>query len=427
MAPLSIGMPVFNGESFIGEALESIQNQSFSDFEIIVCDNASTDRTQEIAQDIACGDNRIRYVRNEHNIGAAPNFNKAFQLSDSSYFKWAAHDDVLDREMLQSCVSILDDNPDAVLAHTGVQVVGPSLEPLEVYDAELPTDNADPVIRYACLLRGHKCFEVFGVIRRDALKNSSLIGSYAHSDGVLLAQLALKGRFLRDERPLFLPRRHAEQSMAMLGDYRQYTEWFDPSRKAAWVFPYWRIYFELLKAIQFSSLTASQKLACSRAWRSSLFDKRKLLKGDVTYQVRRLSGAIGIRLPSRKMPPEIASSHVRQTISEFLEPHVEFQVHEMDQSTLLVSFLTPEVGARYQNVFESLSLQTGWLVRLNREPDFNRILELVAQQTGLGPGQFNVDLEKKTILLDDLSVRDEIKEFLKQATGFACSTRAPAG
>jgi len=111
---VSIGLPVYNGENYLRNALESILDQTFRDFEVIISDNASTDRTGEICREYAAKDPRIRYCRNDRNLGAAGNFNRAFELSSGEYFKWAAHDDVIERDFLSSCVSVLDEDPSVV-------------------------------------------------------------------------------------------------------------------------------------------------------------------------------------------------------------------------------------------------------------------------------------------------------------------------
>src|SRR5215212_2547350 len=91
---VSLGVPVYNGEKYLAEALESLLQQDYADFEIIISDNASTDGTEEICRNFAGRDKRIRYYRNETNIGASPNYNRTFELARGRYFKWCAHDDV---------------------------------------------------------------------------------------------------------------------------------------------------------------------------------------------------------------------------------------------------------------------------------------------------------------------------------------------
>ena len=115
---VSVGLPVYNGERYLAEAIESVLRQTFADFELVISDNASTDRTAEICRSFARADGRVRYHRNEANLGALPNFNRVFDLGRGRYFKWAAHDDVLRPELLRRCVDVLEDNRDAVVCES---------------------------------------------------------------------------------------------------------------------------------------------------------------------------------------------------------------------------------------------------------------------------------------------------------------------
>ena len=129
---LSIGMPVYNAERYLAEALDGFLAQTFQDFEIIVSDNASSDRTAEICLSFAERDPRIRYFRNARNLGAIPNFNRVFELSRAPLFKWAAHDDLYHPRYLQTCVRILDDDPDVILAHSSTAFVDDHGKPFPV-------------------------------------------------------------------------------------------------------------------------------------------------------------------------------------------------------------------------------------------------------------------------------------------------------
>ena len=91
---VSIGLPVYNAERFLEQALDGILAQTYIDFELVICDNASTDGTQAICQRYAALDPRIKYHRNPQNIGVSRNFNRAFELSCGEYFKWCCHDDI---------------------------------------------------------------------------------------------------------------------------------------------------------------------------------------------------------------------------------------------------------------------------------------------------------------------------------------------
>ena len=123
MPKLSIGIPVFNGQSLLQKLLDSLLAQTFRDFEILICDNASSDRTPQICREYVRNDSRVYYVRNQRNLGAVANFNRVFELSTAPLFKWAAHDDLYHETYLDACVRLLEENPDVVLAHTGTAFI----------------------------------------------------------------------------------------------------------------------------------------------------------------------------------------------------------------------------------------------------------------------------------------------------------------
>lgn len=112
---VSVGLPVYNGERYLAAAIESILAQTYGDFELLLCDNASTDATPEICRRYAAADPRVRYVRHPENLGAAENYNVAFRLARGRYFRWAAHDDLLEPRLLERCTAELDAAPESVV------------------------------------------------------------------------------------------------------------------------------------------------------------------------------------------------------------------------------------------------------------------------------------------------------------------------
>jgi glycosyltransferase involved in cell wall biosynthesis len=205
---VSIGLPVHNGAAFVAEAIESILAQTFADFELVISDNASTDRTPEICRGYAAADRRIRFYRQETNIGAAPNFNLVFHRSSGKYFKWAAHDDLIRPTYLERCVAALEAQPDAVLCQPIVEIVD-GAGAREIYDhGAFGTGASRQSDRLAARLRARRCTEVFGVIRRAALCGTALIGDHVGADRTLLLELALRGRFLTIPEILFVNRDH---------------------------------------------------------------------------------------------------------------------------------------------------------------------------------------------------------------------------
>jgi glycosyltransferase involved in cell wall biosynthesis len=105
---VSIGLAVYNGELYIREALDSLIAQCFTDFELIISDNASTDRTEAICREYAARDSRIKYVRQPVNRGPGPNFEFVLDKAVGEYFMWAAHDDVYYPNHLQELVNVHD-------------------------------------------------------------------------------------------------------------------------------------------------------------------------------------------------------------------------------------------------------------------------------------------------------------------------------
>lgn len=105
---VTIGMPVYNGAKFIREALDSLLAQTFSNFELIISDNASTDATQAICEEYVCRDLRIRYVRQSENRGAAANFQFVLDEAVGEYFMWAAADDQWDANWLSNLLKNFD-------------------------------------------------------------------------------------------------------------------------------------------------------------------------------------------------------------------------------------------------------------------------------------------------------------------------------
>lgn len=259
MCRLTIGLPVHNGERRLARAIETILAQTFADFRLIILDNASTDRTAEIARHYVHRDRRVVYRRNQRNLGAAPNFNRAFELSRTTYFKWAAHDDELMPTYLEKCVRALDAEPEAVLAHTHVREVNDAGSVVRTYE---PIGDAvgSPIRsrRFASRItyRGW-CTEIFGVIRAETLTGSMMIASFAGSDLSLITELCLRGRFIIIPEPLFVHCVHSAcYSTAVLNEMstssgsQRIMAWWDTSKKAErWQMHWWMFFFAYFRTI----------------------------------------------------------------------------------------------------------------------------------------------------------------------------------
>ena len=227
---VSIGMPVFDGERYISEAIESILSQTFSDLELIISDNASTDGTQAICEYYAERDSRIRYRRTSQNLGAAANHNYVFKHARGSYFKWAAHDDICAPTFLERCIEVLEQDESVVLCHSRTSIIDENGNNFLNYVVELNTMALEPHTRFGEAIRKeHWCYPVFGLFRADVLKKTPLIAGYTSSDRVLLAEMCLLGCVFEVPERLFLRRSHPETSTRKFPKGRDRMAWFDPS------------------------------------------------------------------------------------------------------------------------------------------------------------------------------------------------------
>jgi glycosyltransferase involved in cell wall biosynthesis len=270
---VTIGVPVYNGERFLSHTLDALLSQSFKDFEVVVCDNASTDRTEEIGRAYAARDSRIRYFRNEVNIGAAPNHNRVFELARGEFFKWNSADDYCGPEFLERCVAALDEDPTAAQAVSQpaeVDEEGVPLKAITVWDQTLipaVPDGAPAHIRFRQNIRlDHLCLTIYSLFRSSLLRQSDLIASFADSDRVLLAHMSLCGPCVVIPETLLFNRDHAGRFSRSYNRYydgwRDRAAWFDPLNANRMVFPFWRETLELLKVVHRSPVKWPERGRC---------------------------------------------------------------------------------------------------------------------------------------------------------------------
>jgi glycosyltransferase involved in cell wall biosynthesis len=229
MPKVSIGLPVYNGERFLGQTIESILGQTFTDFELIICDNGSTDRTKEIGEAYASRDRRIRLFHSDINRGAAWNYNRTFALGRGGYFRWAPSDDLFAPDSLEECVAILDANPDAVLCYPKTSIIDGDGQVIRPYEDNLDLRSPDPVERFRQGLAQIRLVNViYGLVRSDALRKTRLMGNFVGADEVLVLELALYGKFLEIPTSRFFRRMH-EKAFSQMRSYQEKQVFFDPA------------------------------------------------------------------------------------------------------------------------------------------------------------------------------------------------------
>lgn len=263
---VSIGLPVYNGERFLETSLRSVLTQTFEDFELIVSDNASTDRTGEICQDLAAGDARVRYSRNAENLGAAANYNRVFGLARAPYFKWAAHDDAYAPTFIERCLEVLEDDSDTVVCYSPAVFIDEDDREIGRETELLDYAHPRPSRRFHAWVvekREGWCHPVTGVMRAEALRRTRLIAPFVGADVTLIAELVLRGRVRRTSDFLFYRRDHSGRSTAGQRTMQEMTEWFDPKARAGRAYlPRWRWGSEYMRAIARVPMPPLEKLAC---------------------------------------------------------------------------------------------------------------------------------------------------------------------
>jgi len=260
---VSIGLPVFNGEKYLAEALESLLAQTFSDFELIISDNASTDGTEAICKEYASKDYRIRYYKSRKNIGAVGNFNRAFSLSNAEYFKWAAHDDLCARDYLKQCLEVLDHEPSVVLCYPKTTIIDEKGRKMYNHEDGLNLRSSVPHKRFRQFLRKPPgCNPLNGLMRRKVLCRTQLIRPYDAADYILLAEMCLRGKFWEVPERLFYRRNHPQMSRRLTSSNRDYALWFDTSYRGKNAFPVLNVLFQLMRTISFSPISHYEKALC---------------------------------------------------------------------------------------------------------------------------------------------------------------------
>lgn len=236
---ITLGLPVYNGLPYVEELIGGLLAQSFGDFELVISDNASTDGTSELCCSYAAADKRVKYFRNASNIGAIPNFNRVFELGNAPHFKWVSADDIYAPAYLEVCFPPIRDDAGISVSHSATVLVDET-------GAELPYDAAlhaytDPgnnriwlLDQDSCAVKGSRarrfrdvlahqimCSPIYGLMRREQLRQTALQMSFFGSDKLTLAEMALAGRFHIAPERLFKKRMHSGMTSVMSGGTQQ--------------------------------------------------------------------------------------------------------------------------------------------------------------------------------------------------------------
>ena len=263
--PLTIGLPVYNSACFLACSLDSLLNQSYGDFRLIISDNASTDATPDICRDYAARDQRIVYHRNPVNIGLSPNFNRVFSLSESKYFKWATADDYWAPTMLERAIEIMESSDQIALCYPKTVLVDAAGGNPEPYEDSLHLMSDSPCERFIQLLeRIRLSHQHLGVSRASMLKRTHMLGEHVGSDINLLAELSLYGKFYEIPERLFFRRFHKDSSSWARDDDAHQARRYHAATSPRMMLATWRQHRALFQAVRSAPIKFGDRLSLYR-------------------------------------------------------------------------------------------------------------------------------------------------------------------
>jgi len=295
---ISIGLPVYNGERYLQRAIDSVLAQTLPDFELIISDNASTDRTAEICRECASRDRRIRYVRHPINVGVTKNFNGVVAHATAPYFKWLSADDLIAPDLLRRCAGVLDRDPSVVLVHSTTRFIGPDGEWLPQEESGLHLVEDRPTDRLRSLWQKLRfCNAQYGVMRVAALRRTPLFRPFIGSDICFLAELSLHGRFVELPETLLFRRLHGDAASSLSPE--QLMTHYGLERGTL-VLYYWRHLAESVMSAWRAPIDTTEKLRALHLVVKRAIWQRHLLRAEIGFLIRHLTGRPYPLLPAAK-------------------------------------------------------------------------------------------------------------------------------
>lgn len=222
MKLVSVGMPVYNEEKFIEKAILSILDQDYKNFELIVSDNASTDKTKEICVKYAEKDSRIRYYSNNTTTDAATNFNYVTSIAKGDFFMWASGHDTRDSTFISRCIETFERSGSIVLCYSDANWIDLQDNIIGNEQSDIDTVGMDRLKRLKKVFwnLGY-AYPIYGLFRKDVLDTVLPTQRVLGSDILLLNELSAIGEFARIPEPLF--------NIRKLSDYGDWHAYFQKS------------------------------------------------------------------------------------------------------------------------------------------------------------------------------------------------------
>ena len=286
---VTIGLMVYNEEKYIAETLESILQQDFSDYEIIIKDNASDDNTSKIAQDFANRNSKIRHRRHVRNIGALPNFNSLVMAANGKYFVLAAAHDLWSKNYLTALVEALEKTPDAVLAYARTVWIDEKGNSIGKPAGFIDTSGYNAVARFNLIMWSTHHL-VYGLYRLSALRKTRIQLVMFGKLIIMLGELSVLGSFIVVPQATWYRRMNRKPETHEEKMKRYSTLLFSKKRK--FILPHWGIPIKYFISILKMDVNFITRLALIMSIFSSLVLFSKVMIADVFTIFRDLGLAI---------------------------------------------------------------------------------------------------------------------------------------
>jgi glycosyltransferase involved in cell wall biosynthesis len=209
---ISVGIPVYNGEPFLAEALACLSRQDVSDAEFIICDNASTDRTAEIAAEFVANDRRFRIIRQSATKPADENFADVLHMARGEFFCWRAADDLSSDNFLSELAGLLISDPDCMLATCLVRNIrGTDMSVVRTREVQAGPAQPGGLWRAIVMMQTIRAAAFYGLWRRDEIMRlhadaRARFPWLVAQDMLILLSPILQGRIATTNKAIFVQR-----------------------------------------------------------------------------------------------------------------------------------------------------------------------------------------------------------------------------
>jgi len=258
IAKVTVGLMVYNEGKYLNQTIESILNQTYTNFQVIIADNCSTDGTEEFASEYVKKNKNILYHRHEENIGALENYNWLVRNAKSEYFVLAGAHDAWSTNYLEALLSALERDKEAVLAYAPTTWIDDrGNQVIEKKTGYIDSSGYSEIARFNMYIWSDQ-HALYGMCRRDALLKTRLQKKIVGSGAVLLAELSLSGSFV------IVPEARWKRRITRKPETRnqaldRYAKSLFVSDKVH-ILPHWRIPIGYYDAVIRADLTIPKKL-----------------------------------------------------------------------------------------------------------------------------------------------------------------------